>query len=166
MSPRTHISLEAMARRLSRMADDMFSRCGELPHMLWYLDAADEMGMHMLVVPAIEEQREVIPVALRKYFAEHGVTRFVSATECWYSSVPNEGGVPPVLVVRPSLDPQRKEGVSIRAEDESKRLTGLREIIRPPNGKPYLSKLELMEDHWNIGRLTNLLPGRAEMTHH
>jgi hypothetical protein len=45
------ISLEAMARRLSRTADDLFSRCGELPDMLWLVDAADEMGLHMMVSP-------------------------------------------------------------------------------------------------------------------
>jgi hypothetical protein len=159
------ITLEAMARRVSRTADAMFSRCGELPHMLWLVDAADEMGMHMMVVPSIEEQREVMPVALRGYFAEHGVTRYASASEVWASSLPKEAGV--LTVVRPSLDPQRKEFVAIIAEDETKRLGAMREIIRPPNdGRPYLGKLELVEQHLNEGRFANLLPGQAEVTSH
>lgn len=158
------ITLEAMARRISSTADDMFSRCGELPHMLWLIDAADELGLHMMVIPPIEEQREVVPVAVRDYFAEHGVTRYVMASEVWASSLPKEGGV--LMVVRPSLDPRRKEFVAILAEDETKRLGGMREIIRPPNGKPYLGKLELEDNSMNRGggRFANLLPGQAEMT--
>jgi hypothetical protein len=164
--PARNISLEAMARRLSRIADDTFEKFGELPDMLWLVDAADEMGLHIMVIPSIEEQREVMPVALRRYFAEHGVTRYVSALDCWYTEYPNEGGVP-LMVKKPSLDPLRKEAVVICAEDKTRRLTAVREIVRPTDGKPYLDgKLELVEDPLSAGRLANLLPGQAEMTSH
>jgi hypothetical protein len=161
------ISLEAMARRLSREADELFSRCGKLPDMLFYVDAADEKGLHIMVVPAIAGEMDVIAAWLRDYFVEHGVTRYASASEVWAGSLPKEGGV--LTVVRPSLDPQRKEFVAILAEDQTKRLGALREIIRPPNGKPYLGKLELADDSLNRGaraRFNNLLPGLAEVTSH
>ena len=35
----------------------------------------------------------------------------------------------------------------------------MRTIIRPANGKPYLTKLEIDRDHNSIGRFTGLLSG-------
>jgi hypothetical protein len=165
------ITLEAMARRLSRLADDTFEKFGELPDMLWLVDATDELGMHMMVLPTTERRMELMPAGLRDYFAEHGVTRYARASEVWYSEHPIEHRTEILrqgLVTRPSRDPRRKEAVAIFAEDKTKELCGMREIIRPPNGKPYLGKLELVDNSINagLGRFANLLPGQAEVTSH
>ena len=165
------ITLEAMARRLSRLADDTFEKFGELPDMLWLVDAADDEKLHMMILPPIEGEMDVIAAAVRRYFAEHAVTRYARAAEVWYSEHPIEHRTEILrrgTVTRPSRDPQRKEAVAIFAEDKTKQLGGVREIIRPPNGKPYLGKLELEDNSINagLGRFANLLPEQAEVTSH
>jgi hypothetical protein len=44
--------------------------------------------------------------------------------------------------VRPTLDPNRIEVVTLIAEDCRGAIIAIREIVRPANGKPYLGELE------------------------
>jgi hypothetical protein len=120
------ITLAAMARRVSRMADETFEKFGELPDMLWLVDATDELGMHMMVLPTTERRMELMPAGLRDYFAEHGVTRYARASEVWYSEHPIEHRTEILrrgTVTRPSRDPQRKgsRGYFCRGQDQTTR---------------------------------------------
>jgi hypothetical protein len=75
------ITLEAMARRVSRLAEKMFDEVGELPQMLWLVDAAGDLGPHTMVVepPHGAEEKDKQAAFVREHFATHGVTRYASA---------------------------------------------------------------------------------------
>jgi hypothetical protein len=151
-------SLEVMVHRMSQYAEQVFED-GDFRNftVLWWIDAPGK-GQATLVTPMgakdAEQERVVkraVHEAMRKHFAEWGVSRFVSAFEAWGSSGERWQGAP-------VDDPQRREGVIIYAEDGRKSLTAMRLIHRPPQGKPYLAKLEITPGGRAVDLLEGMLP--------
>ena len=86
-----------------------------------------------------------------------GVTRHAFAAESWMGT---EDGAKKGL--RPSEDPERREGVVIGATDGRECLAAIRDIHRPQHGKPSLGKLsEIKETQRAEGRMFALLRPRS-----
>jgi hypothetical protein len=87
------ITLEAMVRRASRMAEEMFEKIGAV-EMFWLLDSK-LLGQTTLVTPmqypeGVEEGafKEMAAARLRTEFKEKAVTRYAVATEAWKAPGP------------------------------------------------------------------------------
>jgi hypothetical protein len=153
------LTLEQMMRHASQMAEEMFDEHGEVP-MFWLAEPAD--GERMTIITPVEgppgvavEVKNEIVAKVRGLFRKHDVRRYAQVCEGWQSSKDN---------CRPSEDPDRREVVVVVAADEHEYLEALRDIVRPPNGKPYLAKLSDIERPKEIksGRFSDVLwrPGR------
>jgi hypothetical protein len=82
-----NVSLEALLRRISRMAEKAFDECGELT-MIWLADTPD--GQQMIATPmdirtgmSVPEAKDKLVEHMRRHFKEHGVTRYARAFESW-----------------------------------------------------------------------------------
>jgi hypothetical protein len=149
------VPLEAMLRRASRMAEQMFDKDGEVTSF-WLAETA--VGQQQTIVtpmvfpPGVpaDEAKRMLAKKMREHFKEHNVVRYAHAAEAWkgHDSWPG----------RPSEDPQRQELVVISADDGCECLIASRDIVRPQGGKPYLTKLSDIErEKQPRGRLMDLL---------
>jgi hypothetical protein len=151
----TNVPLEAMLRRASRMAEQMFDEDGEVTSFWLAENAAGEQ--ETIITPMVfpggvdaDEAKRMLAAKMREHFKEHNVVRYVFASEAWAAGKDWRG--------RPSEDPQRKEAVVLSAEDGCKCLSAMRDIVRPQNGKPYLTKLsDIQQQKQTGGRLADLL---------
>jgi hypothetical protein len=154
----TIVPLDALLRRASRIAENMFDEHAEVD-MFWLVEnAAGEQQMiasPVAVPPGVSgpEYKQALAESMREFFREHGIVRYARACECW--TVKDEAYQGPV-----AQHPQRREIVFIDADDGCKYLGAMREIIRPPQGKPYLGKLGAIEQGEPGGRFTNLFAVR------
>ena len=88
-----NVPLDALLRRISRMAEELFNEGGELP-MVWLLDTPD--GQQMIATPmdipdgiSASEAKDKLVEHMREHFKEHGVTRYAYASECWTVEPPS-----------------------------------------------------------------------------
>jgi hypothetical protein len=161
-------SLEALLRRMSRIAEQMFDEHGEiLPSIMWLIERRDGkqeiISSGMLDVPPpgpeFDRKKNQLAEAMRQFFEENDIVRYASAAECWMGADIAPGSWP---TCRPSEDRQREEVVAFDADDGHEYLVAMRKIIRPQHGKPYLDKLEFSDQNMPFGRFTNLLPSRTQ----
>ena len=170
------VSLAALLRRVSRLAEQMFDKRGNIDPMWLVENAGGEQ--HVVATPVIAEgalagsdKKDAIAAYLREYFAQHDVVRFAFAAESWTVSDPAIGR--DVTAEQFGLryaamgytlanHPDRREIVWLEAEDSTETLTALREIIRSIHRKPCLGALGKIEraNHM-VGRWTGLLPSVA-----
>ena len=150
-------SLEALCCRLSKEAESMFDRDGELLGILFLVEAPGR-GQRRICAPVFsDEHKKEVFKALRRDFARWGVTRYAFAAESWRSENGDKKGL------RPSEDPERREIVCVGATDGRSGIAGMRDIHRPQYGKPSLGKLELGPETQGLetqGRLFALLHPR------
>ena len=150
-------SLEALCCRLSKEAESMFDRDGELLGILFLVEAP-RRGQRRICAPVFsDEHKKEVFKALRRDFARWGVTRYAFAAESWRSENGEKKGL------RPSEDPERREIVCVGATDGRSGIAGMRDIHRPQYGKPSLGKLELGPETQGLetqGRLFALLHPR------
>ncbi len=151
------VPLDAFLRRASRIVEKRFDETGEVPPS-WFLVTASGQT-HAVVTPFLATGED--PFAdnakrrgiafMRDYFREHDAVRYAHVAEAWMGTKP--------ALVRPTMDPNRIEIVSLIVEDRDGACSGTREIIRPANGKPYLGKLELADESPKLGysKFGNLL---------
>jgi hypothetical protein len=138
------IPLEALLRRASRAAEQMFDEFGEVTGF-WLTETAtgeQQTIMTPIVIPegvSEAEAKQVLAAKMRKHFKENNVARYACAFEAWMEH------------------PQRQEIVLLDADDGCETLVAKRDIIRT-GGKPYLAKLsEIVRDEQPWGRLADLL---------
>jgi hypothetical protein len=150
------IPLDAMLRRASLMAAQMFDEYGEVT-MFWLIETAagekQTIVTPMAVPPGISAVEAKLSLAerLRELFKERDVVRYASAMEAWVVECDNHQG--PV-----AENPKRREIVVISADDGIEYIGAHRDIIRPPHGKAYLGKLgTIVKQSQPRGRFTNLL---------
>jgi hypothetical protein len=150
------IPLDAMLRRASRMAAQMFDEYGEVT-MFWLTDTAageqQTIVTPMAVPPGISAVEAKLKLAdkLRELFRERDVVRYASAMEAWAVEPDDHQG--PI-----SENPNRREIIAVNADDGVEYIAATRDIIRPPHGKAYLGKLSAIEKlSQPTGRLANLL---------
>jgi hypothetical protein len=144
-----------MLRRASLMAEQMFDKDGEVT-TFWLTETAAGQQQTIVTpmvfppgVPA-DEGKQMLAEGMREHFREHDVVRYASAHEAWtkHDSWPG----------RPSEDPQRREIVSLSADDGRECLLAMRDIVRPQGGKPYLAKISKIDRTARPqGRLMDLL---------
>src|ERR1700730_721387 len=132
------VSLEALLRRASRMAEKEFDADGDV-EMFWFAETADGEQLQ-IITPVVrpeevspEEIKDMIVDKVRGQFRKHDVKRYVMVSEAWNSPKDDPR--------RPSEHPERREVLMLNAADECEYLVAFRDIVRPPNGKPYLGKL-------------------------
>jgi hypothetical protein len=84
----TRIPLEALIRRCSRMAEQMFDRQGDVDP-IWLVETAGG-EQHVIVSPIIapsalaaSDYKDRLIEQMREKFAELGVVRYARASECW-----------------------------------------------------------------------------------
>lgn len=156
MTDQTRVPMAAFMRKLSRQAEKTFARYGGID-MSWVAITAD--GREALVgTPVTKDAKDDLAERMRTFFKEHGVVRFGCVYEAW--------GAPGVDPQRPSEHPDRMEIIGIQIEDISgEMMMGMRRIMRPAGGKPYLAALELDEQGAPpVGRFSGLLlPDYATM---
>ena len=157
------ITLAAMVRRISRIAEQMFSEEGGMP-MIWLVDMPDE-GMQMIATPhdGSVAQKDLIAAGLRKLFAEQRVTRYAMAAEAWTAMVKDhdDESLKRHVSEHRSIEnfPARGEAVVVWAEDDREMMSGFREIVRSEGRKPYLTKLEVERQSRSYdNRFAHLLP--------
>ena len=147
--------LEAMIRRASRMAEEMFAAQGNVD-TFWLVEAAGG-ERRTLVTPMASPpgcdpaqfKRELID-EVREYFAQHGVERYALALEVWIRRDRN----------LPAVDASTAAGeiVVINADDGERSLGAAREIIRPEHGKAYLGPLSKIAASEASGRMDVFAP--------
>jgi len=170
------IPLDALIRRVSRMAEQMFDRQGDVDP-IWLVETASG-EQHAIITPVIAgspleaaDVKDKIAAEMRKHFIEHDIVRYACAMEAWTLAGPERKQVP--TTEQAALEyaamgytlahhPDRREAVCIEAEDGTEFLTAFRDIIRPAHGKPYLDKLGPIErfDGIAMGRWAGLLPSK------
>jgi hypothetical protein len=155
MTDRTTVPLEAMIRRASRMAEEMFDAQGNVD-MFWLVEHASG-ERRTLVTPIIQlpgcdldQYKQTVIDDVRKYFAQHGVERYARATEGWIRRDPN----------LPAVDASTAAGeiVLVDADDGERYFNATREIIRPEHGKAYLGPLSKIEAREAGGRMNVFAP--------
>ena len=139
------VPLDALVRRMSRMAENAFCADTPLP-ILWLVEGPK--GQLKLATPipfdddapddVLFAYKDGLAESLRRFFRDNGVIRVVHAAECW--TLP-KGGDHPGGSIR--HHPDRQEIIHIDADDGLDHLIATREIHRPPRGKAQLSKLEI-----------------------
>jgi hypothetical protein len=170
------IPLEALLRRMSRIAEATFAKDGEIDP-IWLVERASG-EQHMFVSPIVASDsvdandfKDVLAATAREMFAELAVVRYARATECWKSSNLGDGTSLEETARRYAAmgytlanAPDRREVVVIDADDGREFLQAHREILRPAHGRAYLGKLgEIMRPERARGRFLDLLPrGRWE----
>ena len=165
----TNVTLDAMMRRLSRVTEEIFQEVGEI-ETCWLVDIPGEgqklIASPIIVPPGVSpgKMKNYVACAMRELFERLHVTRYAHAAECWIGSE-DAGDTQEWIDEHGSLAnyPGRREAIVINAEDGDQILFALRTIIRPANGKPYLTKLEIERADDMVGRFTGLLPARPVM---
>jgi hypothetical protein len=170
------IPLAALIRRVSRMAEQMFDKQGDIDPIWLVENASGEQ--HMIVSPIYAEspleaadKKDRIAAKMREYFTEHGIVRYVRAVEGWTLEGSSLGAADDTDEQRAlryaamgytfAKHPARREVVQIHGEDDTEALWALRDIIRPANGKPYLGKLGPIERYEQVtSRWSGLLPSK------
>ena len=168
----TTIPLDAMVRLASQVAERLFDEEGVVD-MFWLVDTP--AGLTHVLSPVFAENptqgrqvKDVINEAMREFLREHDATRFVRVAEVWtLQEVPSTS---PKATMEwrakgsGTLEdhPPRKEQIFLMASDGREVLISSRDIIRPPGGKPYLSKLSEIERPKELrGAWVRCLPGTS-----
>jgi hypothetical protein len=169
------VPLEALLRRMSRIAEQAFDHDGEIDST-WVVESASgeqQMIVSPIVAPnalAAHEYKDWLDAKMREMLRDLDVVRYAKAVECWTLddlfernlTEEQAGLLYAALGYTLANHPDRREVVLIEAEDGTEFLTASREIIRPPHGKPYLGKLGAIERPTGVsGRFLGLLPSKA-----
>jgi len=167
------IPLDALIRRVSRMAEQIFDKQGDIDP-IWLVETVSG-EQHMIVSPIVapsplasHDLKDRIAEKMREYFAEHDIIRYARATEAWTLNHSKEMTPEQHALQYAAMGytyvhhPDRREVVAFYAEDDTEVLIALRDIIRPAHGKPYLGELGLIERFDSIeSRWTGLLPSKG-----
>jgi hypothetical protein len=166
------VSLEALLRRMSRLAEKHFDEHGDVDPMFLVETARGEQSM--IIAPIVADNplnahavKDILATKAREEFAKHDVKRYAFAAEAWMSknfmgpnmSEEEEARRYAALGYTLANAPDRKEIVTIEAADGRELLYAMREIVRPAHGRAYLGKLgEIRRPDHVRGRFLDLLP--------
>jgi hypothetical protein len=155
------VTLDALLRRVSRLAEEQFGKFGGLLGPLWLFETPDQQRRVICTPMDIpdgmtrNEVKDKQAEFLRGHFKELGVFRYAHAAEVWIKET--KDAAPPIGSL--ADDPNRQEVLWIDACDGRGTIYAYREIIRPAHGKPYLGKLgEIVRADNASGRFYGLLP--------
>jgi hypothetical protein len=167
-----NVSLEALLRRMSRIAEQHFNKYGDVDPM-WLLETASGEQL-TFVTPVIADNplsahgvKDMLAMKMREEFAKHDVRRYAHAAEAWTSksfmdrNMGEEEEARRYAALGYTLEnaPDREEIVTLEAADGRELLHAIRTIIRPAHGRAYLAKLgEIMRPEQVRGRFLDLLP--------
>ena len=167
----TRIPLDALIRRVSRIAEQRFNREGEIDP-IWLVETVS--GEQQIIVSpvmapsalATSDYKDKLAAKMRETFADLDVVRYARAAECWTvdAEMIEEQFAQHYAALGYTLanHPSRREVVLFEAEDGTEVLTAFRDIVRPAHGKPYLGKLGAIERPRGLyGRWLGLLPSKG-----
>jgi hypothetical protein len=164
------IPLDALIRRVSRMAEQMFDKQGDID-LIWLVETVSG-EQQIIVSPVIApsalsagDYKDKLAAKMRETFADLDVVRYAHAMECWTvdAEMTEEQFALHYAALGYTLanHPNRREVVLCEAEDGTEVLTAVRDIVRPAHGKPYLGKLGAIERRRGLyGRWIGLLPSK------
>jgi hypothetical protein len=170
------IPLHALLRRVSRMAEQMFDKQGDIGP-IWLVETVS--GEQQIIVSPVmapsplagAAEKDRIAAKMREHFAENDAVRYAVAIEAWTLADPERKQMRTeeqaeleyaAMGYTLANHPNRREVVLFEAEDGTEVLTAFRDIIRPAHGKPYLGKLGPIErfDQFT-SRWAGLLPSKG-----
>lgn len=138
------IPLEALLRRVSRLAEKHFDKHGDLDP-LWLVETEDD-EQEVLIT------KQFRVADMRRQFAEMKVCRYAVVAESWksnfeHSAMDEEASARRYAELGYTLAnaPNREEIIAIYAVDGREVLMAMRTIIRPAHGRAYLGKLDEVE---------------------
>jgi len=157
MSPQAnHPRLVRMIETASRNIETIFNNVGHVAAM-WHWHAADGDQFVTLAPPGLSKDECV--ATIREVLILHEAVAVLFIDEAWTFTVKTEAeALEWVTAERKPDDPHAREIVHFVAEDDTGELIGVRDIIRPPNGKPQLGQLVLEEMAAPTGRFVGMLP--------
>ena len=155
------MKLRRFIERASQQIDVAFAKTGLVPSHYQVV----AMSGHVAVVPFPDtDDKDRAAAIMREFFAANPTQRYLFIAEAWTLDSSKEEGPTLSILERDgvqsiSAHPRRREVVMFTAEDRDEgMLLGLRTIIRPHEGKPYLGPFELDEPETMEGRMVGLLP--------
>ena len=157
MSPQAnHPRLVRMIETASRNVESIFNMVGFVAAM-WHWHTADGDQFVTLSPPGLNKDEAVATV--REALIAHEAVAVLFIDEAWTFLAKSEAeAVEWAIAERKPDDKRAHEIVHFVAEDDTGELIGVREIIRPPNGKPHLGQLVLEEMQSPVGRFVGMLP--------
>jgi len=135
----------------------IFKERGELVPM-WH--AIDRNGEHLLILTPWQgqEEKEEMVYGLRHLFRAKGVTRYAFMCEAWGAFTGNMEAVAPYLGGNLKNYPDRREILTINAEDNTgKTMQGWYFILRPEHAPATLSPLQMTHATEHKGLLQGML---------
>lgn len=146
-------------------AEHLFERQGHIAPM-WIVETADGQMLPIIVPMGDRDYKEAAISSIKKLMKDKKAVRYVSIVEAWCYEGSAGDSVEDVLAAGPiSEHPDRKEIVNVMAEDKHHQIIGSFYIVRPKDGKPYLSGFSKFPAGGKVeGTFTRLL-AEAESVH-
>jgi hypothetical protein len=161
--------LRRMFDRASQFCEAHFANRGEIAPM-WH--AVTSKGETIIEPHPIQLGKDIAMVLIRAFFDAKDVVRYVYIGEAWTLDRMIEQDELDAITREGLFEhPDRVEVVQLQGEDiECGQIVGLRKIIRPESGRPYLGPLEMINElpfmpHGasvqSKGRMIGVLPVRG-----
>lgn len=149
------MTLDNLFEHGKEMAAKLFSDSGQvLP--TWILELATGEQIPLLMPISAMDDKDRLEEMLRKVFIDSKTVRYVSLLEAWALVTKDKEDL--AKIDTPISDhPDRTEVVFVMAEDKHHMKSGHYTIMRPANGKPYLSEFKEENAEHAEGRFCNLL---------
>jgi len=146
-----------MIETASLNIEAIFNHVGRVAAM-WHWHCADGEQFVTLVPPGVSKDEAV--ATIREVLIAHEAVAVLFIDEAWtYLAKSEAEAVEWASAERTKPDdPHAREIVHFVAEDDTGELIGVRDIIRPPNGKPQLGQLVIEEMQSPVGRFVGMLP--------
>lgn len=134
-----------------------FEADGEIQPMWIGVDHNDEQVV--VVTPFhSNKEKELTIKAVRELFRDKNVIRYAFICEAWMVDVKGQNVTrEDVEGIVPSRHPDRIEVINFVLEEKGASKQAYYKIIRPDDGKPYLSDLITLEDFKVEGRMSGVL---------
>ena len=155
-------TLEDLIKHGAEFAADCFKSVGRLePMWICQTKAGDLMIVGGDMPSHIGNDRNKLATILKAAFHAHGVVRYVFMTEAWALDCEGKSreDLPSSIKAGASIEshPDRREVISLVAEEKGRHLMGTMYILRPEHGPAKLSKFELFDGDKIEGRFSGLL---------
>ena len=142
------------------MAKEVFDKDGML-HPCWIIETANGDVLPLVVPQGAMGNKEQVAAGVAQTMMQCNAIRYVCILEAWCVIGQSEREMKEVMANMDEVPirehPKRIEVVHIMAEDKHHVMSGHYRIMRPKNGKPYLSKFKIEENDHAEGRFCNLL---------
>ncbi len=155
--------LTEMANEIMGLGSAFFEKKGPDKIMpTWFAQTHEDDNYTVFATPwGNDIEKMAYTAAIKEHYAKIKAVRYALLSETWVITREKEDNYDGEA---PSEAPDRKETLTVMAEDHVSRILMRREIIRPSKGKPFLKAIETFtmnkkdlraEEH---GHMLNMLP--------